>query len=150
MPKIFRTENGDKCDSGFEVMVVDDLIARGVPYDHHPGVLSYHKACIGGYCLDCDSNNVRKGCTYEPDLYLPEQNMYIELKGGDMKVAARGRLIAFARTGDVPIRFLFRDNRRIRGTQSNHLQWAAKLKCVAAVGKTIPESWLQEYIEDGQ
>ena len=142
MPRVLRSENGDKCDSDFEVLVVDDLIARGIAYEFHPGPFVYNRACIGGYCLDCDSNNVRRGAMYTPDLYLPDSDIYVELKGGSMTQASRGRLADFCRTGEVPIRFLFRDNRKIRGTKSRHLEWAKKQKCIAAVGTAIPENWL--------
>lgn len=144
MPKIFRSENGDKCDSDFEVLVVDDLISRGIEYEFHPGPFVYNRNVVSGYCLDCDSDNVRKGATYTPDLYLPDQDIYIELKGGSMTQASRGRLADFCRTGEVKIRFLFRDNRKIRGTKSTHLQWAKKLGCIAAVGNKVPEEWINE------
>lgn len=142
MPRILRSENGDKCDSEFEVMVIDDLIERGIEYEHHPEFLTYNKPVIGGYCLDCDSNNVRKSATYVPDLYLPGPDIWIELKGGSMTKESRGRLIAYGRTGEVQLHFLFRDNRKIRGTKSNHLQWAKKNKFIAAVGTSVPEEWL--------
>ena len=142
MPKIYRSEGGDKCDSDFEVLIVDALIEKGIPYEFHPGPFVYNRACRGGYCLDCESNNVRKGATYVPDLYLPDTDIYVELKGGSMTAASRGRLNDFCRTGEVPIRFLFRDNRKIKGTLMRHLDWAKKNKAIAAVGKRIPDSWI--------
>lgn len=144
MPRILRSENGDKCDSEFEVMIVDDLIARGVPYEFHPGPFQYSRKVRGGYCLDCDSNNVRKGATYTPDLYLPGPDIYIELKGGSMTQASRGRLVDFCKTGEVPIRFLFRDNRPIfAGSKTKHVPWAERQGCIAAVGTQVPEEWLK-------
>ncbi|MAG24838.1 hypothetical protein CMI47_04590 [Candidatus Pacearchaeota archaeon] len=142
MPKIYRSEDGDKCDSEFEVLIVDDLIERGIPYEFHPGPFEYNRPVRAGYCLDCDKSNVRKGATYTPDLYLPRTDIYVELKGGSMTQASRGRLADFCRTGEVPIRFLFRDNRKIKGTKLNHLGWAARNKCEAAVGRRIPNAWL--------
>jgi len=144
MPKIYRSENGDKCDSDFEVMIVDDLIDRGIEYEFHPGPFVYNRAVRGGYCLDCDSNTVRKGATYVPDLYLPGPGIYIELKGGSMTTASRGRLNDFCRTGEVPIRFIFRDNRMIKGTKMRHLDWAAKNKCIAVVSRQVPQEWIDE------
>ncbi len=142
MPRILRSENGDKCDSDFEVIIVDDLIERGVQYEFHPGPFVYHRPCRGGFCLDCDSNNVRKGATYTPDLYLPDSDIYVELKGGSMTRASRGRLIDFCRTGEVQLHFLFRDNRTIKGTKKRHIEWAESLGCVAATGLRIPDEWL--------
>ncbi len=143
MPRIFRSEAGDKCDSEFEVIIVNDLIERGVPYEFHPGPFAYSRPVRGGYCKDCDSNEVRKGALYTPDLYLPSSKVYVELKGGSMTQASRGRLADFCRTGEVDIRFLFRDNRTIRkGSKTRHVAWAERYGCIAAVGMQIPEEWL--------
>jgi hypothetical protein len=144
MPRVLRSENGDKCDSEYEVLIVDDLIERGIAYEFHPGPFVYNRPVRGGYCLDCDANNVRKGATYTPDLFLPDSDIYIELKGGSMTQASRGRLADFCRTGEVKIRFLFRDNRKIyRGSKTYHVPWAEKQGCIAAVGMAVPEGWVK-------
>lgn len=143
MTKIFLSEAGDRCDSDFEVIIVNDLLERGVPYEFHPGPFEYSRLVRSGFCLDCDSNNVRKGALYTPDLYLPGPELYIELKGGSTTQASRGRLRDFIKHGEVKLCFIFRDDRKIRGTKARHRQWAERQGCTTHIGLEVPESWLK-------
>ncbi len=144
MSRAYISEGGDRCDSDSERVVINDLIERGVPYIHHPDPYEYSRHVRGGYCLDCDSNNVRKGALYSPDILLVDSGILIEIKGGSTTPASRGRLTDFAKyRTDLDLRFLFRDNRKIfRGSKSRHLDFAAKLDCIAALGMRVPEEWL--------
>ena len=140
-PEEYINDRGDKCDSIFEVMVTNDLIRRGVSFEHHPEPLEYHRPVRGGFCRDCDSNNVRKGALYQADLYLPIEDIYIELKGGSFTKDSRGRLVNVVQSGHK-IHFLFRDDRKIAGLKSRHSEWAAKRKCPWHIGTRVPEEWL--------
>jgi hypothetical protein len=136
------TSKGDECDSRFEVQVIEDLIARNVSYVHHPDKIGYHRPVRGGFCLDCDSNHVRKGALYEPDLYLPIQDITIELKGGSMTAASRGRLVNVIQSGKV-IHFLFRQDRKLsKASKTRYSAWATRYKCPWHIGMTVPEEWL--------
>jgi hypothetical protein len=142
--KVYLSEAGDKCDSNFEVDIINDLIVRGVPYEHHPFALEYNRHVRSGYCLTCDGDKVAKGALYEPDLWLPGPDIHIELKGGDIKQASRGRLRDVVKRGNHNLYFIFRDNRKIRGTKMRHRSWAEKLVPADQVhiGMEVPESWL--------
>jgi hypothetical protein len=138
------TEAGDKCDSDYERLIIDNLITRGVEYEFHPGPYEYSRPVRGGFCLDCDSNNVAKGSLYTPDLRLLSSNVIIELKGGSMTGPSRGRLKDFCKYGEIDdLHFLFRDNRTIyTGSKTRHVRWAERMGCTTAVGMEVPESWL--------
>jgi hypothetical protein len=132
---------GDQCDSMFEVQVINDLLERGVSYDHHPDKIPYHRKVRGGFCLDCDSNNVRKGALYQADLYLPLSGVYVELKGGTMSQDSRSRLRDVVRSGTT-LYFLFRQDRKLnKVSKTRYAKWADQLKCPYHIGMTIPPGW---------
>ena len=138
------TLNGEVCDSLYERLVLDDLTRRGVEYWFHPGPYEYHRPVRGGFCLDCDSNSVRKGALYTPDLYLPGPQILIELKGGSTTKESRGRLVDYCKTEGNVLYFMFRDNRPIlSGSKTTHRKWAERLGCIVHIGMTVPESWLE-------
>jgi hypothetical protein len=145
--KVYISEGGDECDSQYEVDVVNDLIERGVEYEYHPGPYEYSRPARGGFCLDCDSNNVRKGALYEPDLRIIRTGVIIELKGGSITSSSRGRLRDFVRNGTLPnpnpLHFMFRDNRIIKGLRNKrrHRDWADSLGCPVHIGMTVPKEW---------
>ena len=61
MARVFRTTNGDECDSDFERAVVQQLIDRGIDYEYESiehARLFYKSKIKDGSCLDCDSTNV--------------------------------------------------------------------------------------------
>lgn len=142
MARQYWSEAGDKLDSEFEVLIVNYLIQHEVPYEAHPQALEYSRYVRAGFCVDCDSDNVRKGAMYTPDVYLPDTNVYLELKGGSFTQASRGRLADFIRTNpDVDLRFIFRDNAKIRGTKKRKAQWCEFYKVPVHIGPTVPEEW---------
>ena len=139
---LYVSQGGDKCDSKFEVMVINDLIRRGVSYQHHPDPIPYHRPVRGGFCQDCDSNNVRKGALYSPDLFLLSSGAYVELKGGSWEPESRSRLRDVLLAGNQ-IHFLFRYDRPInRGSRTKYSDWVDRFGQLWAVGETIPEDWL--------
>jgi hypothetical protein len=141
VPNRYKSSAGDNCDSLFEVKVIEDLIRRKVSYVHHPDPIPYHRPVLGGFCLVCDSNEVRKGALYQPDLFLVESGRYVELKGGTMTQESRGRLVHLMQSGQE-LSFLFaRDNRLSRGSRTKYSQWAARHKAPWAIGDSIPEEW---------
>ncbi len=136
------TVRGDVCDSTYEKKVIDDLIGRGVDYEFHPGPYEYSRPCRGGFCLDCDSNNVRKGALYTPDLRLVRQDIIVELKGGSMTAASRGRLRDFCKSCGFVLYFMFRDDRFIKkGSKTRHRRWAERIGCIVHIGMEIPDEW---------
>ena len=143
MGRQYYSEAGDKLDSEFEVLIVNYLIEHEVPYETHPQALQYSRPVRAGYCIDCDSDNVRKGALYTPDVYLPETQVFLELKGGSFTQASRGRLADFIRTKEegVDLRFIFRDNAKIRGTKKRKAEWCEAHGVPVHIGPTVPEDW---------
>lgn len=145
MRKVLFSERGDECDSQFEVDVANDLIARNVSYIWKPDGLPFHRKVRAGFCLDCDSDNVRKGAIYSPDVYLVLSNRYVELKGGTLTAQDRGRLAELARSGQT-ISFLFAQDRKLfagKARKTRYSDWAERLGCPWAVGRSIPQEWCE-------
>ncbi len=143
----FVSDGGDRCDSDYERLLINDLIKRGVEYLHHPGPYSYWRPVRSGYCGDCDGDNVRKGAMYTPDLQIVRSGVIIEAKGGSTTVSSRSRLTHFTKNSEdgISLYFIFRDNRFIKkGSKTRHVDWAAKLVGQGNVttGMRIPEEWL--------
>lgn len=145
MRKTLFSEAGDECDSEFEVDVANNLIVRNVSYIWKPDPLPFHRKVRAGFCLDCDSDNVRKGALYSPDLYLVLSDRYVELKGGTFQAEDRGRLAELVRSGQT-ISFLFAQNRKLfagKTKKTKYGDWADRLKCPWAVGRVIPQEWCE-------
>lgn len=139
---------GDRCDSKFEVILIDNLIDRDISYHHCKKVvdsLEYSRPVRGGFCKDCDSNNVRKGALYTPDLSLVNgQAWYLEAKGGSWTVDSRSRITHFLQANpDVDLRFIFRRDAPIkRGSKTKCSAWCKKHDCLVHIGMEVPEAWL--------
>lgn len=134
--------DGSQCDSKFEAMVVNDLLARGVSFRFHPDPIPYHRPVRGGFCRECDSNDVRKGALYSPDLFLIGSGRYVELKGGSWEPESRSRLLHLIQSGQQ-ISFLFRTDRPLtRGSKTKYSEWCRRQNQPVAVGETIPEEWI--------
>lgn len=138
------TKDGDVCDSLYERIIIDNLIERGVPYEFHPGPYEYSRPVRAGFCSECDSNSVRKGAMYTPDLLLPSTGIIVELKGGSMTQEGRGRLKDFCRTCDFVLHFMFRypDKPIKTGSKTRQRRWAERMNCVVGGGMSIPEEWV--------
>lgn len=143
MPK-YRNKAGELCTSKYEVSVTDDLWKRGVEYIWQPGPFCYTSRVLGGFCGECDSNNVRKGRLYTPDLLIVSSGRVVELKGGDVKTPVRGALRDFVRNSEdgILLHFMFRRNTLIRGSKTTLRRWAQNMGCPVHIGMTIPENWL--------
>lgn len=142
------TANGDRCDSRFEVLIIDDLISRGITYYHPTKVvdsLEYSRPVQGGYCTDCDSTNVRKRARYTPDLeQVNGGDWYLELKGGTWTVDSRSRITHFLKDNpDVDLRFIFRRDTFIKkGSKTRCSKWCERHGCKVYIGEEVPEEWL--------
>ena len=145
----FVTANGDRCDSQFEVILIDNLIERGISYKVPKKVqdsMEYHRPVRGGFCKDCDSNNVRKGGLYTPDLMLVNgQDWYLEAKGGTWTTDSRSRIRYMLLTNpDVDLRFIFRRNAPIKkGSKTRCIAWCESHGCLAHVGTGVPQEWIK-------
>ena len=143
----FVSKKGDRCDSQYERDVADSLFARGISYEHQPGPYEYSTPVVGGFCADCDSNNVRQGRSYTPDFMLIPSGRLVEAKGKFL-AHQRGLLTHFIRSRSTKavLSFVFmRDNYINRKTSRTRLTgWATKQKCESAVGIHIPKEWAND------
>ncbi len=146
--KAFVTALGDRCDSKFEVVIIDNLIERGIQYFHPKRVvdsLEYSRPVLGGFCNICASPDVRKRARYTPDLeQINGQSWYLEVKGGTWTVSSRSRIAHFLQCRpDVDLRFIFRRDTFIKkGSKTRCSTWCHKHGCKVHIGEEVPEEWL--------
>jgi hypothetical protein len=120
----FTKFSGNKTQrSGFEVVVKDDLDARG---------LSYGFVAAG---------------TYTPDFVFKRADrvyLVVEAKGR-FTPADRRKLVDVARTNPgVNIRILFQHNDKLNSQSKTRVSdWAARNGFYSAVGKSIPQAWIE-------
>jgi hypothetical protein len=107
--------------------VCADLEARGHGYQYEPHKLSYTYEA-----------------TYVPDLLL-SNGVYVEMKGFFSYEDRRKMESVLKSNPGIKIRMLFyRDSKIAKNSKMTYSMWAEKIGIPYAVGKSIPEEWLNE------
>jgi hypothetical protein len=147
MSKVYITKKGDRADSMYERDVADSLFDRGIEYEQHPGQWEYSTPVKGGYCKDCDSNNVRQGRLYTPDFRLYPSGIIVEAKGKFL-APKRNQMACFLKSvrGILTVRFIFMRNNPygMAKPRKRFTDWARINGIESAVGIEIPEEWAYE------
>jgi hypothetical protein len=113
--------------SGFERTVDTQLKVLGADYSYETMQIPY----------------VLEG-TYHPDFYLPEYDIYIEVKGVLDDQDRRKHLAIKRQHPELDIRFVFMNaNNKIPRLKSTHGEWASKNGFLWADGK-VPEEWVSQ------
>ena len=115
--------------SNFELGVARSLANKRVPYEYESVKLTY----------------VPKPRTYTPDFYLPEQKMFIEVKGYfDKGDRVKMQLIREQYPDhDIRIVFLNAKNKIYKGSKTTYGAWADRHGFKWAEG-SIPEEWYKD------
>jgi hypothetical protein len=88
---------------------------------------------------------VPKPRTYTPDFYIPETDIYIEVKGHFTKDDRTKMLLVKEQNPELDIRILFVNakNKIYKGSKTTYGAWADKHKFDWAEG-TVPKEWMKK------
>jgi len=80
--------------------------------------------------------------SYLPDLYFPNTNIFVELKGR-FTISDRKKHLYLKSTGDYDIRFCFQNSRvKInKNSKTTYADWCKKYK-IKFCDKEIPKGWM--------
>ena len=114
--------------SNIELSVARSLKTKGIPYEYENTKLTY----------------IPKPRTYTPDFYLPEQDIFVEVKGYfDKGDRVKMQLIKEQfPEHDIRILFLNARNKIYKGSKTTYAAWAERHGFKWAEG-SIPEEWLK-------
>lgn len=138
-----KFERKDGYASGLERAVCMDLKKRRVKFEYEPDRLKYPRRVPGAKCEAC-SGPASRVSVYTPDIKLRKDGSYIEVKGR-FTSANRQRMADFKKgRPDVQVRILFAaDNWCTKTKRQRYTDWAKAHGYVCAVGKSVPDQWLQ-------
>lgn len=86
---------------------------------------------------------VIKHATYNPDWVLPKQAIVVEAKGYFPSSDRTKMLMVKEQHPDLDIRILFQNNGKLsKSSRTTYTLWAKKYGFPCAVGKAVPEDWL--------
>lgn len=157
MARVFKTLNGDKCDSDYERAIIDDLIERGVPYKYETARFPYATPVTNGHCEACGEfgKRVVQRRYRTLDLRL-ENGIVIEIKGkfpSNIRTYMR-HLIRCNPYADIRF-FFMRNGWQTKAKKRTYLDWARAQGIIAEVGDPrekpgtkaygvggIPEEWI--------
>ena len=114
--------------SGIELAIARSLSSKNVSYEYEKTKLTY----------------IPKPRTYVPDFYLPEQKMFIEVKGYFDKGDRVKMQLIKEQFPDHDIRIVFQNarNKIYKGSKTTYGAWADRHGFIWAEG-SVPEEWLK-------
>lgn len=114
--------------SGIELAIARSLTSKDVSYEYEKTKLTY----------------IPKPRTYVPDFYLPEQKIFIEVKGYFDKGDRVKMQLIKEQFPDHDIRIIFQNarNKIYKGSKTTYGAWADRHGFMWAEG-SVPEEWLK-------
>ena len=114
--------------SNIELAIARALNSHGVTYEYETKKLTY----------------VPKPRTYTPDFYLPDQGIYVEVKGYFDKGDRVKMQLIKEQFPDYDIRIVFQNarNKIYKGSKTTYAAWAERHGFQWAEG-SVPEEWLK-------
>lgn len=114
--------------SGIELAIARSLTSKNISYEYEKTKLTY----------------IPKPRTYVPDFYLPEQKMFIEVKGYFDKGDRVKMQLIKEQFPDHDIRIVFQNarNKIYKGSKTTYGAWADRHGFIWAEG-SVPEEWLK-------
>jgi hypothetical protein len=162
MPRVFVSQNGDKCDSDFERVLINDLIERGIRYEYESPHATFEYIvplqARFGHCFDCGGNLVGQKRKRKLDLWLPDHGFVVEIKGKFPPTIRTKMTHLIEQNRDADIRFFFMRNgwQNNRTKKRTYMDWARVRGIKAAVGDprenpgtkaygcgALPEEWFE-------
>lgn len=130
-----------KFRSKFESSIAKQLEELGVKYEYEEVELRYDSKVHNGRCASCGSSAVSSTRSYLTDFYLPELDVYIEVKGRFTSTDRTKMRLVIEQTG-LDIRMLFMQNNKLRkGSKTTYAEWCDK-KSINYAFKNIPKEWV--------
>jgi len=124
---VARIMRGTRYRSAFEINIAKSLANRDVPFEYEKHKFEY----------------IPKVRTYTPDFYLPQTDIYVEVKGHlDKGDRVKMQLIK-QQHPNLDIRFVFlrASNKIYRGSKTTYADWANRYSFPWAEGN-IPQDWI--------
>ena len=124
---VARIMRGTRYRSAFEINIAKSLANRDVPFEYEKHKFEY----------------IPKVRTYTPDFYLPQTDIYVEVKGHlDKGDRVKMQLIK-QQHPNLDIRFVFlrASNKIYRGSKTTYADWANRHSFPWAEGN-IPQDWI--------
>lgn len=114
--------------SGIELAIARSLTSKNISYEYEKTKLTY----------------IPKPRIYVPDFYLPEQKMFIEVKGYFDKGDRVKMQLIKEQFPDHDIRIVFQNarNKIYKGSKTTYGAWADRHGFIWAEG-SVPEEWLK-------
>ena len=89
--------------------------------------------------------------TYIPDLIFGDEDLIVEVKGRWTAQDRRKMGYVIEQNPDLDIRILFdKDNTLSKNSRTRYSDWCRKRNIKCAIGKEVPQEWLDEMNNKGQ
>lgn len=135
--------NGYQVRSKLEMLVLTDLLNRGVDFTYETQSFVWLEKLPRAFCAACGDKAAFVERSYTPDVFLPN-GIIVEVKGiftsHDRKIAAAMK----EQYPELDIRLVFqRDNKLSRASTTRYSTWCEKKGIKWAISK-IPMEWILE------
>lgn len=139
--------NGYQVRSKLEMLVLTDLVNKGVDFEYEAESYVWLEKLPRAFCAACGEKAVFVERSYTPDVFL-SNGIIVEVKGiftsHDRKIAAAMQ----EQHPNLDIRMVFqRDNKLSRSSSTRYSTWCEKKGIKCAIAK-IPEEWVIENINN--
>lgn len=136
--------NGTEYKSRYEYDIAVDLISRGVEFEYEAKAFNYTVQVTHGYCPECGTKPAVVDRSYTPDFFL-SNGVIVEAKGRFTSAERKKHAAIREQYPDLKLYLLFAQNNLLqKGGKKKYTEWCDSKKICSAVGKKVPEEWIEE------